>query len=84
MHMSQSWPCAFKFNLLHVSLGNAPLTLLFLQLEILVYVKKHLSEKRGDVMYRAAKHVGIKTYHVLWKRAPICQRIKHVEFNLEA
>ena len=39
--------------------GMAPLTLLFLQLEILVYVKKHLSEKKGDVMYRAAKHAGM-------------------------
>ena len=60
--------------------GMAPPTLLFLQLEILVYVKKHLSEKKGDVMYRAAKHAGINLPCALESVG----RIKRVELNLEA
>ena len=64
--------------------GTAPLTLLFLQLEILVYVKKHLSEKKGDVMYRAAKHAGRNLPCAFESGGHVVGRIKHVELNLEA
>ena len=63
--------------------GMAPLTLLFLQLRILVYVKKHLSEKKGDVMYRAAKHAGMNL-PALESGGHVVGRIKRVELNLEA
>ena len=64
--------------------GTAPLTLLFLQLEILVYVKKHLSEKKGDVMYLAVKHAGINLPCAFESGGHVVGRIKHVELNLEA
>ena len=64
--------------------GTAPLTLLFLQLEILVYVKKHLSEKEGDVMYWAAKHAGGNLPCAFESGGHVVGRIKHVELNLEA
>ena len=64
--------------------GTAPLTLLFLQLEILVYVKKHLSEKEGDVMYGAAKHAGTNLPCAFESGGHVVGRIKHVELNLEA
>ena len=64
--------------------GTAPLTLLFLQLKILVYVKKHLSEKKRDVMYLTAKHAGINLPCAFESGGHVVGRIKHVELNLEA
>ena len=64
--------------------GTAPLTLLFLQLEILVFVKNHLPEKKEDVMYGAAKHAGKNLPCAFESGGHVVGRIKHVELHLEA